>query len=263
MKGLLHSLPPGERFAASTVLRRCPRVRVDPRGRLDARELRRSKLIFVERGIVVLVAERSSSRRPVVLTIAGPGGLIAQPAPNERIVAVTNAALALVSDAACEELLALPTFTHFLVEDLVAVVRERQQSLANATGGTHTDRLREKLFQLARDYGTVGPHGVQIELPLTHELLAQMVGSARETVTCSLARLRHQGLLERTERGYRLKIEAEALETSTPQCLRTEELAAESRVAADPEPLLQGTVLLPVLDGRPDERCDGDRHGDE
>jgi len=212
MKGLLHPLPPGERFAASCALRRCPRVRIDARGTLEARELRRSKLIFVEQGIVVLVAERPRPRRPVVLTIAGPGGLIAQPAPHERIVAITAAALALVPDAVCEELLALPTFRHLLVEHLVAVVRERQQSLANATGGTHADRLREKLFQLAREYGTVGPDGVQIELPLTHELLAQMVGSARETVTCSLAQLRHEGLLERTERGYRLKIEAEALE---------------------------------------------------
>jgi CRP/FNR family cyclic AMP-dependent transcriptional regulator len=213
MNGLLHSLSPGERFAASSALRRCPRVRIDARGTLEASELRRSKLLFVEHGIVLLVAERPRSRRPAVLTVAGPGSLIVPPASEERIVGATNAAVALVPEAVLEELLALPAFSQLLFEALLAAVRERQQSLANATGGTHMDRLREKLFQLARDYGTVGPDGVQIELPLTHELLAQMVGSARETVTCSLARLRSEGLLERTERGYRLKIEPDALET--------------------------------------------------
>lgn len=213
MNGLLHSLSPGERFAASTALRRCPRVRIGPRGTLDATAARRSKLLFVELGIVVLVADRPRSPRPAVLALAGPGSVIAPPAAQERITGITNASVALVPAAVYEELLTLPSFSQLLIEALVAVVRERQQSLANATGGTHMDRLREKLFQLAREYGTVGPDGVQIELPLTHELLAQMVGSARETVTCSLSRLRRDGLLEQTERGYRLKIEADMLET--------------------------------------------------
>ncbi len=212
MDGFLHSLSPGERFAVSRALRRCLRVRIEARGTLAADELQRAKLLFVEHGIVLLVAQRAHSPRPVVLTIAGPSSLIGPPAPQERVVAITTAVVALVTEAVYEELLLLPTFSQLLVEALLAVVREQQQSLANATGGTHKDRLREKLFQLARNYGTVGPDGVQIELPLTHELLAQMVGSARETVTCSLARMEREGLLERTERGYCLKVEAEALE---------------------------------------------------
>src|SRR5436309_2781256 len=99
MNGLLHSLSPGERFAASSALRGCPRVRIDARGTLDARELRHSKLLFVEQGIVLLVADRPLSPRPVALTIAGPGSLVAPPVPQERIVGVTDAAVALVPEA--------------------------------------------------------------------------------------------------------------------------------------------------------------------
>jgi CRP-like cAMP-binding protein len=212
MNGLLHSLSSAERYVVCEVLRRCPRAPLAARGALGAAELRRSKLLVVERGIVVLVAERPRSSRPIVLTIAGAGSLIAPPTPQERIVAVTDACLALVPAAAYEQLLALPSFGRLLVEGLVDAVRERQESLASATGGTHADRLREKLFQLARAWGTVGPDGIRIELPLTHELLAQMVGSARETVTCSLARLQEEGLLERDEQGYRLNVTAESLE---------------------------------------------------
>jgi CRP-like cAMP-binding protein len=63
-----------------------------------------------------------------------------------------------------------------------------------------------KLAQLARSYGRVGTDGLVLDLPLTHELLAEMVGSTRETVTRALARLAHEGMI-RHERGrYRLAV---------------------------------------------------------
>jgi biotin operon repressor len=43
-------------------------------------------------------------------------------------------------------------------------------------------------------------------------LLAQMIGCARETVTCTLARLREEGLLTEDRRVYRLTIAPAALD---------------------------------------------------
>jgi CRP-like cAMP-binding protein len=54
--------------------------------------------------------------------------------------------------------------------------------------------------------------GVRIELPLTHEILAQMVRSSRETVTSALTVLRRDGILARDREGYRLTLNPALLE---------------------------------------------------
>jgi len=70
-----------------------------------------------------------------------------------------------------------------------------------------------KLIQLACSYGKVGTDGLLLDLPLTHELLADMVGSTRETVTRALAQLAHEGII-RHERGrYRIAVPPEAIDT--------------------------------------------------
>jgi biotin operon repressor len=50
-----------------------------------------------------------------------------------------------------------------------------------------------------------------VDVPLTHELLGQAVGSARETVTCALQALQREGFLVREGRLYRLMISPEIL----------------------------------------------------
>lgn len=56
------------------------------------------------------------------------------------------------------------------------------------------ERVRERLAQLARAHGRVAPDAIVIDVPLTHELLASMVGLARETVTVALAAWRGSGV---------------------------------------------------------------------
>jgi CRP-like cAMP-binding protein len=75
----------------------------------------------------------------------------------------------------------------------------------------HVERLRGKLLQLARAHGTADTDGVRIELPLTHKLLGQAVGSARETVTLALNTLEREGFLVREDRLYKLMISPEIL----------------------------------------------------
>ncbi len=57
------------------------------------------------------------------------------------------------------------------------------------------DRLMATLSVLAERWGRVGPQGVVVELPLTHELLGRMVGSRRSTVTIGLRALVEDGSL--------------------------------------------------------------------
>jgi CRP/FNR family transcriptional regulator, cyclic AMP receptor protein len=62
-------------------------------------------------------------------------------------------------------------------------------------------RVLGLFWQLAERWGTVRPEGIAIELALTHELIGQLIGARRPTVSLALRPLAHDGLLERTATG--------------------------------------------------------------
>jgi hypothetical protein len=65
-------------------------------------------------------------------------------------------------------------------------------------------RLHAFLWQLADRWGRTDAHGVTIELPLTHELLAELVTARRPSVSTALAGLAAAGVVERDGRRWRL-----------------------------------------------------------
>jgi CRP/FNR family transcriptional regulator, cyclic AMP receptor protein len=105
------------------------------------------------------------------------------------------------------------------------------------------DRLVALFWHLADRWGHVGPDGVSVDLPLTHEALGRLVGARRPTVSLGLQTLAERGLLTRPDGGRWLlaarSIEALAVDAATAQRLgsvlggRTG-TAAASRVA-EPE----------------------------
>jgi CRP/FNR family cyclic AMP-dependent transcriptional regulator len=66
-------------------------------------------------------------------------------------------------------------------------------------------RLLIVLWHFADRWGHVTPTGVMLPLPLSHGLLAGIVGARRPTVSTALGALREQGLVERTEDGWSLR----------------------------------------------------------
>jgi hypothetical protein len=65
-------------------------------------------------------------------------------------------------------------------------------------------RLLIVLWHFADRWGRVTPTGVKLPLPLSHGLLAGIVGARRPTVSTALGVLREQGLVERTPDGWLL-----------------------------------------------------------
>lgn len=64
------------------------------------------------------------------------------------------------------------------------------------------DRVIGALRLLAGRWGHVHADGVHLQIPLTHELLARLVGSRRPSVTSAIQRLVESGRVARAERGY-------------------------------------------------------------
>jgi hypothetical protein len=212
MLTLLPSPPSDAPCDPSLALESCPTVELEARRTVGLGELQAACVLVIARGFVLLTARRAGRRRPVVLSLAGPGAVLPPLAPGEELAGLTDASVIVVPAALHELLVSLPGISAMLMDGLIDSLAERQESLANAIGGNHAERLRRKLFQLARLYGRVCRDGIAIDLPLTHELLAQMIGSARETVTCILADFQREGLLVRNGRAYRLTVSPDALE---------------------------------------------------
>ena len=107
--------------------------------------------------------------------------------------ALVEARLTALSPLATAGLMALPGAARTLVEQLTASLGEKQENLSNFASARHIVRVRRKLLQLARNYGRVARDGVRIDFPVSHSLLAEMVGSSRETVTRAIDELQRTG----------------------------------------------------------------------
>ncbi len=75
------------------------------------------------------------------------------------------------------------------------------QSLSSSSAES---KIRMGIYQLAKRHGIQDAHGTIIDLKITHQELADMVGTSRETVTRVIARLREEGILEVDQRRMTL-----------------------------------------------------------
>ena len=75
-------------------------------------------------------------------------------------------------------------------------------------------RLGLALLKLGAAHGVEEKAGTAIALPLTHQILADMIGASRETVTRHLARLRRGGVV--SQRGRTLLIQPPRLRALVP-----------------------------------------------
>lgn len=62
--------------------------------------------------------------------------------------------------------------------------------------GSVTQRTIETLLMLARRFGKKKGNGVQIDLPISHQDIANFVGVARETISIEMSKLQKLGLIQ-------------------------------------------------------------------
>jgi len=82
-----------------------------------------------------------------------------------------------------------------IIQVLCGRLRQAWAQLQGLSYGSAESRIRAGLLQLARRHGVSDARGIIINLRITHQELAEMVGTARETVTRTLAALQKKGIL--------------------------------------------------------------------
>ena len=116
-------------------------------------------------------------------------------------VADTDVVVTVLSKGSLLELLTpIPTISkNFirLLSDRLAKV-ERKFGDFGHTWSYH--RLTKVLLRLCEEHGKETPKGTVIPLRLTHEDLANLIGTTRETVTTQMIRFRRMGLVTRQDR---------------------------------------------------------------
>lgn len=203
-------MPEEQRARAARALDGCPRLVVEAGGAAVAGAFPDSSLLVVESGTFAIVRDGNGAR-PVVVAVAGRDAVVPAPAANEKLVALTRLTVTAIPPNVCPRLLAEPDVAAAIVRGLSESVRGDRDTLAVFGHVSHEARVRAKLLQLARAHGKVVPDGILLELSATQELVAAMVGSARETVSTALAELTREGFLSRDGRFFKLAVRPEEL----------------------------------------------------
>jgi CRP/FNR family transcriptional regulator len=191
---------------AAVILARCPAIHVSAGEPHFRSSLPPAALLLVDEGFCVLRIPRPDATQSIITCEAGPGSVLLPPADAEVLFGLTEARLIAIPRDALDELLLLPGVARRLFDQVAATLRREQEAIGNFANARHLERVRRKLFQLARSYGRVGRDGIRIDFPVSHTVLAEMIGSSRETVTRSLHELQRAGFVARRGHTYRLLI---------------------------------------------------------
>ena len=87
-----------------------------------------------------------------------------------------------------------------LIQLLSFRLREVVEVLSDVTCSDVTSRVIKLLMRLSGQYGKQVERGVFLELPITHQEMADMIGASRQTVTTVLGDLKRQGLVQIEQR---------------------------------------------------------------
>ncbi len=208
-------LQDADAHATSEVLALCPRHKLAVGEVARSEDFEDVALLVLEQGVLALRADIPHGRRGVIVCHVRPGAVLLPPESGEGLRVLEDAVVLAVPPEMRDRLLAIPAAAQVVVDALAATLRQKTRTIANLSSFHHVDRLRSKLVQLAQDHGRVGRDGVRLDLRLTHDLLAEMIGSARETVTRALEELEREGFVVREGRDYILRVPPDRIQPPT------------------------------------------------
>jgi CRP/FNR family transcriptional regulator len=159
-------------------------------------------LFIVAEGLVELVAV-SKKGTEIILYILKPDQMFGELLFSEErrafnAVASTDVLVTIIPRKSFEEILAsFPTVARNFIRLLSRRLVRVEQEFAGFGHTWSYQRLGRVLLRLGKEHGIQTPGGTMIPLRLTHEDLAKLIGTTRETVTTQISKFKRLGLLKR------------------------------------------------------------------
>jgi CRP/FNR family cyclic AMP-dependent transcriptional regulator len=168
-----------------------------------------SDLLFVLKEGVVHLCSVSEIGEKTILHILKPDAIFGELLFSEErraltAIAGTDVLVTVITRKNLVKILrSIPVVTENLIRLLARRVAKVEKEFTDFRHSWSYNRLARVLLALAGEHGVETPNGTRITLRLTHEDLAKLIGTTRETVTTQINRFRRKGLVRR-EGGFLL-----------------------------------------------------------
>ena len=161
----------------------------------------RETVYFIEKGQIKLVMV-SGEGKECMLAIHGAGdvfGELCLSGLGGRLETATAMEETFLKEIPCNkflERLKKDSLLEGFVRYLAVRVADQQQVIANLVTVDSEQRLGKTLLQIARKLGKKDPRSIRIEVRISHEELATMVGTTRPRISVFMQRFRNLQLIE-------------------------------------------------------------------
>lgn len=153
-------------------------------------------IFFIERGSVRVTRPSPDGKSFVIISLLGPGDLLGDIAWAED---THDCSAETLEDCRIYQLARRdfdtlvkenPAFALGLIHVLASRLKQAQSRIEDLVFRQVPSRVAKLFMNLAENHGKVTPYGIVLDLPLTHQEIADIVGSSRVTVTQVLNRFR-------------------------------------------------------------------------
>ena len=163
--------------------------------------------LFIISSGQVKVSIVSEDGREVILSLLGTGSVFGELSlldgkpRSANVVAIENTDLYMLRRSDFLQLVyKVPQIAVGLLAELAARLRKTDRKIGGLALLDVTSRISETLLQLADEHGTETDDGVLLKNRPTHQQIANMSGTTRETVSRVLKRLEKQGYISTESR---------------------------------------------------------------
>jgi CRP/FNR family transcriptional regulator len=158
-------------------------------------------IYFIEKGRVRMT-RLSPEGKTVILALLGPGDLIGEAAwesgeHDSYAETLEDSRIYQIGRETFQSFIREnPEFGLRLIQIIGIRLKQAQARIEDLVFRQVPSRVARLLISLAESHGKVTPNGIRVEFPLTHQEIADLVGSSRVTVTQILNKFRSSNWIE-------------------------------------------------------------------
>jgi len=180
--------------------------------KVEMKEIRRRQVLYLPgdpgqavyfvNGGRVKVSKVTRDGKELTLAYRGPGEIFGETClidggPREEMAeAMENALVTEIERTEFERMLQAQALLGYrLTKVLAARRRDVENKIENLVFKDVNSKLAELLLRLANEYGVDDSRGTLVALKITHQEMANLIGSTRETVSLTLSMFKKKGLI--------------------------------------------------------------------